>query len=407
MTECAISVVNLSKEYNLGRYDVSENLRDAIKNAITGRKDPNSDKKFKAIDNISFELEQGKVLGLIGPNGAGKSTLLKLLAGITRPTSGFIRYSGRIGTLLEVGTGFHPELTGRENIYLNGAILGMKRREVKSKFDEIVAFSGVEKFLDTPVKRYSSGMYVRLAFSVAAHLEPEILIVDEVLAVGDADFQKKCINKMREISSSSRTVIFVSHNQAAIESLCDSCALIDRGKLKYFGRTSLALDAYRSLRNNSGNSLINSRRLVTSDVRLETLRLGDGEAVGPSSIKLGAPATFNISISCTNNYDSVDISLGVNTPFQEERCLLSNKLTGDNISLSPGLNNVSVTVPGVYLGPGNYSLNVHIASRGIAKEWLLNAFEFEVEGSDFYGTGVLPPEPYNKFITQQEWREWR
>lgn len=245
MGKVAIKVENLGKRYliNHQKENGSNSFRDVImsksKKIITSlnpfhqnkNDSAQSTEEFWALEEVNFEINQGDKVGIIGRNGAGKSTLLKVLSRITEPTSGKIHINGRIASLLEVGTGFHPELTGRENIYLNGAILGMSRLEIKSKFDEIVAFSEVEKFLDTPVKRYSSGMYVRLAFSVAAHLEPEILIVDEVLAVGDINFQKKCLGKMGEVSKEGRTVIFVSHNMNAIEQLCDHAILMDHGQL--------------------------------------------------------------------------------------------------------------------------------------------------------------------------------
>jgi lipopolysaccharide transport system ATP-binding protein len=202
--------------------------------------------EFRALNDVSFEVEPGEVVGIIGPNGAGKSTLLKIISRITEPTAGRVIITGRTSSLLEVGTGFHPELTGKENVYLNGAILGMSRREIARKFDEIVAFAEVEKFLDTPVKRYSSGMYVRLAFSVAAHLDPEILIIDEVLAVGDADFQKKCLGKMHKVNQQGRTVLFVSHNMMAVKSLCTRAILFDKGKVAFDGDVDSVVDRYLS-----------------------------------------------------------------------------------------------------------------------------------------------------------------
>jgi len=237
--EIAIKVENIGKKYSIGEKEQYFSLRESITNAIklpykilTGKK-PLKKPDFWALKNVSFEVKKGEVIGIIGRNGAGKSTLLKILSKITDPTTGQITINGRVSSLLEVGTGFHPELTGRENIYLNGAILGMTKKEIKEKFNDIVEFSGIEKFLDTPVKKYSSGMYVRLAFAVAAHLEPEILIVDEVLAVGDAEFQKKCLGKMKDVASSGRTVLFVSHNMDAIENMCSSCILIEDGNIKY------------------------------------------------------------------------------------------------------------------------------------------------------------------------------
>ncbi len=238
--EPIIEVKHLSKQYNLGLdttyKTLSESVTSAVRHPIKALKDcRRSNNTFWSLKDVNFEVEEGQVVGIIGRNGAGKSTLLKILSRITYPTEGEVRMRGRVGSLLEVGTGFHPELSGRENIYFNGAILGMKKKEIDEKFDEIVKFSGVEKFLDTPVKRYSSGMQVRLAFSVAAHLEPEILIVDEVLAVGDAAFQKKCLGKMKDISEGGRTVLFVSHNMGAVNNLCDFAFLLNKGELQYHG----------------------------------------------------------------------------------------------------------------------------------------------------------------------------
>lgn len=237
MSDIAIKVENLSKLYQIGTQK-SGSLRESLLDKwrwISGRKESTTTEEFWALNDVSFEIKQGEAVGIIGKNGAGKSTLLKILSRITEPTKGRIEINGRVASLLEVGTGFHPELSGRENIYLNGTILGMTRREIKAKFDEIVAFSGVEKFIDTPVKYYSSGMYVRLAFAVAAHLEPEILIIDEVLAVGDAEFQKKCLGKMGEVAGKGRTVLFVSHNMQAINQLCQSCILLKKGQIAYQG----------------------------------------------------------------------------------------------------------------------------------------------------------------------------
>ncbi len=252
MSDTVIRVENLGKKYIIGhqkqeRYTA---LRDVIANRAkglfkrTGAQAQEATEEFWALKDVSFEIKQGDRVGIIGRNGAGKSTLLKLLSRITEPTTGSIRVKGRVASLLEVGTGFHPELTGRENIFLNGAILGMSRVEIRRKFDEIVAFAEVEKFLDTPVKRYSSGMYVRLAFAVAAHLEPEILVVDEVLAVGDAQFQKKCLGKMGEVSQQGRTVLFVSHNIAAIHALCTRAIMLNKGSIVCDDSKEVCIDAY-------------------------------------------------------------------------------------------------------------------------------------------------------------------
>ena len=247
MSDIAIRVRGLSKSYTIRHQNsptestLTETIMRRLRNPLSGS---SSCETFWALKDIDFDIKKGDVVGVIGRNGAGKSTLLKILSRITEPTTGRIELFGRIGSLLEVGTGFHPELTGRENIFLNGAILGMTRSEIKKQFDAIVDFSGVENFLDTPVKRYSSGMYVRLAFAVAAHLNPEILIVDEVLAVGDAEFQKKCLGKMKEVSSAGRTVLFVSHNMAAVQSLCSSAILLQKGQLIDHNSVEKVLDEY-------------------------------------------------------------------------------------------------------------------------------------------------------------------
>lgn len=259
MGNLVIKVENLSKQYRLGQVSTGTLSHDINRwwHIMRGKEDPflkigevndrtqtgNSDYVW-SLQDISFDVNQGDVLGIVGKNGAGKSTLLKILSKVTGPTTGSVKVKGRIASLLEVGTGFHPELTGRENIFLNGAILGMRRHEISRKFDEIVAFSGVEKYIDTPVKRYSSGMYVRLAFAVAAHLEPEILIIDEVLAVGDAEFQKKCLGKMKDVSGEGRTVLFVSHNMVAVKALCSSAILLQNGFLKSRGTVDNIVDQY-------------------------------------------------------------------------------------------------------------------------------------------------------------------
>lgn len=241
MSEIAIKVEGLSKKYTIGKQK-DGSLRNSLGNFFSGKSSKTNE--FWALKDISFEIEKGDVVGIIGKNGAGKSTLLKILSQITKPSEGTIEIDGRIASLLEVGTGFHPELTGRENVYLNGTILGMTRKEVKAKFEEIVAFSGVEKFIDTPVKHYSSGMYVRLAFAVAAHLEPEILIIDEVLAVGDAEFQKKCLGKMKDIAGEGRTVLFVSHDIEAVSTLCNKGILLDNSQIKLTGDIHAVLKSY-------------------------------------------------------------------------------------------------------------------------------------------------------------------
>ena len=248
MSNLALRVEDIGKQYNIFKESQYTTLREKIvevvKSPVKTLLNPTGSQKFWALRNVSFSLEHGQVLGVIGKNGAGKSTLLKILSRVVEPTEGEAEIHGRVGSLLEVGTGFHPELTGRENIFLNGAILGMKKTEIEKKFDEIVAFSEIDNFIDTPVKRYSSGMYMRLAFAVSAHLEPEILVVDEVLAVGDAEFQRKCLGKMSDVASEGRTVIFVSHNMSAIQRLTNECIILDKGKMVLRARTPEAVDYY-------------------------------------------------------------------------------------------------------------------------------------------------------------------
>ena len=294
MSDSIISVENLSKLYLIGRQaEKGDGLRHVLERAVrspfgwmgSGKDGKQAKtKEFWALRDLHFQVKQGEVVGIIGRNGAGKSTLLKILSRITEPTQGRIRLRGRVASLLEVGTGFHPELTGRENIYLNGAILGMGRVEIKRKFDEIVAFAGLETFLDTPVKRYSSGMYVRLGFAVAAHLEPEILIVDEVLAVGDAEFQKKCLQKMGDVAHGGRTVLFVSHNMQAVTRLCPRCILLNEGRIKLDGSSAQVANAYL----NSGVSTAATREwpdIATAPgdevarFRAVRVRSGEGEVI--------------------------------------------------------------------------------------------------------------------------------
>jgi lipopolysaccharide transport system ATP-binding protein len=287
MSDPAIRVERLSKRYVIGHQrDIRDGLRHALETAIRNpfrwfldrkRQMQTNREEFWALKEVSFEIKQGEVVGIIGRNGAGKSTLLKILSQITDPTSGRIEINGRVASLLEVGTGFHQELTGRENIFLNGAILGMSKAEIKRKFDEIVAFSEIEKFLDTPVKRYSSGMYVRLAFAVAAHLEPDILIVDEVLAVGDAQFQRKCLGKMQDVSTKEgRTVIFVSHTMASVSRLCSKCLFLEKGRNALFGEVSEAISKYNETNFNTTSERVwaNSADAPGDDiVKIRAVRL--------------------------------------------------------------------------------------------------------------------------------------
>jgi lipopolysaccharide transport system ATP-binding protein len=351
--------------------------------------------EFWALKDVNFEVRQGEVLGIIGRNGAGKSTLLKILSRITEPTEGRAVVRGRVASLLEVGTGFHPELTGRENIFLNGAILGMTRREIRKKFDEIVAFAEVEKFLDTPVKHYSSGMYVRLAFAVAAHLEPEILVVDEVLAVGDVEFQRKCLGKMQDVASKQdRTVLFVSHNMAAVQGLCHSAILLADGHCTAKGSVDAIVHEYLQKMNQLAVVPLGRRtdREGSGDIRFSSVTLegrGKEEVV---AFQCGAEATLRLEADCfITDARNVVLSVGINDEMGQRVLLLKSDLIGTEIpELTFGQHNFRFTIPRMPIVPGRYRLTLHALINGIVADWIRNASLFDVEGGDFYGTGRFP-----------------
>jgi lipopolysaccharide transport system ATP-binding protein len=369
MSDIVVRVENLSKKYIIGHQQrESDTLRDVISHSAKNllhrfQRDRSkfvnsSTEEFWALKDVSFEIKQGDRVGIIGRNGAGKSTLLKILSRITEPTSGSIRIKGRVSSLLEVGTGFHPELTGRENIFLNGAVLGMKKTEVQQKFDEIVAFSEVEKFLDTPVKRYSSGMYVRLAFAVAAHLEPEVLIIDEVLAVGDIEFQKKCLGKMEDVGKEGRTVIFVSHNTGAVLSLCTSAFLLQSGKLLFEGSAQQTISNYLKL----GNTLKNSAFFLIDkgdrSAHLQSIEIIDIDRHQSEILITGKPFGIKINFS----------TLALNKNPQP--CFLISSENG--IKLFQSINTNNYKTPNTYssiawfnpniLNDGRYILTVAITT---------------------------------------------
>ena len=369
MSDIAIRVENLSKQYSITavRYR-HDTLRDQLMEGLqtvfsrNGRRHPVKE-TFWALKDVSFEVKQGEVLGIIGRNGAGKSTLLKLLSRITEPTSGRAEIYGRMGSLLEVGTGFDRELTGRENIYLNGAILGMKKAEIDRKFDEIVAFSEVEKFIDTPVKRYSSGMYVRLAFAVAAHLEPEILLVDEVLAVGDAAFQKKCLGKIGEVAKQGRTVIFVSHNMAAITRLCNSGLWLENGQLRICGGVEEIVAGYLC----SGEQQLgevtfpdNSQQAIGSGhVRLLAVRIRNRDGKITSSLDIRLPFIIEIEYQILKRV--TDLRLGLSLMTSGGTTVLSSVDTEnfeDEPVRVPGTYRSGCTIPGEFLNYGQYYVSV-------------------------------------------------
>jgi lipopolysaccharide transport system ATP-binding protein len=375
-----IKVENLYKQYRLGQVSTGSIAHDLNRwwHAVRGKEDPyqkitglnnrdqaDSSEYVWALQDINFSVKQGEVLGIIGKNGAGKSTLLKILSKVTSPTKGNIKVKGRIASLLEVGTGFHPELTGRENIFLNGAILGMTKTEIRSKFDEIVAFSGVEKYIDTPVKRYSSGMYVRLAFAVAAHLEPEILIVDEVLAVGDAEFQKKCLGKMKDVSGEGRTVLFVSHNMAAVKSLCTRGIVLMNGEVVCYNNIIESIDYYHN------SDIITQsfyRNENISDVPINEL---NEVKILNKTIPIKHDESTEISLTSTHGLKSCYLGIAVlnsdkhkifTTIFEVDQCM----------------NTFRCAIPKGILLAGRYSLDVSSFSKNRVYNYFNDVCNFEV-----------------------------
>jgi lipopolysaccharide transport system ATP-binding protein len=348
-----------------------------------------------ALSDISFDVQQGEIIGIIGRNGAGKSTLLKILSRVTAPTSGYIKAKGRIASLLEVGTGFHPELTGRDNIFLNGAILGMRHREIAQQLDNIVEFSGCAKYLDTPVKRYSSGMMVRLGFAVAAHLQCEILIVDEVLAVGDAEFQRRCIGRMRDVAGQGRTVIFVSHAMATISSLCKSAILLEKGQLRLNGRTPDVVASYLSAQKPSGDYNLSARkdRKGNGQLKLREIQFLSPAGERQLSVQCGAAFVLRTNISATapglrlTLAIGIDNEQGVRISHLNTACVSSETLT----TRDSGDATVDFLVRHNPLVPGSYMLTIFLTANGEISDWIEQAVEMQVIEGDFFGTGKLPP----------------
>lgn len=419
MSNLALKIVGLGKQYRIGKQERYRTFRDTITDAVTApmrraagllrgnaAAAANLVETIWALKDVSFEVEHGEVVGIIGRNGAGKSTLLKILSRITEPTTGYADVYGRVGALLEVGTGFHPELTGRENIYLNGAILGMSRQEIRRKFDEIVEFAGVEKFIDTPVKHYSSGMGLRLGFAVAAHLEPEILIVDEVLAVGDAEFQKKCMGKMGEVAGEGRTVLFVSHNMAAIRTLCNRAIVLREGQLWLDDESNSAIVAYQQQEESEKTTISLADRtdrkgsLIGRYISF-SFRYHDTQTL---TIPMGATVTV-----CADFLLKQDIRFPVFGVFFKD-------LTGQTIlrsyshesttytPLSSGEWQLMCTFYNLPLMHGYYSISLYLGTPNQPIDFIDNVATVYIEPSDVYGTGILPSQTNSGFCyTQHSW----
>jgi lipopolysaccharide transport system ATP-binding protein len=364
--------------------------------------------EFWALKDVSFEINQGDRVGIIGRNGAGKSTLLKVLSRITEPTTGRISIKGRVASLLEVGTGFHPELTGRENIFLNGAILGMGKAEIKRKFDEIVDFAEVEKFLDTPVKYYSSGMYVRLAFAVAAHLEPEILVVDEVLAVGDAQFQKKCLGKMEDVSAKEgRTVLFVSHNMAAVENLCHRAVVLDQGLIRFAGTQTTAISEYqRSFSTNQVSLKDRTDRKGSGEVRVVGIEFRDVEGHIIDSVVCGQDfdIVFHFETSSGFRSNRVIASVSVKTQWGVPVFLHHNRMTGTEFGELPSHGAFVCRIHKCPMTPSTYRIGYSVMINGLDYlDIIEDAAELSVIAGDFFGSSEVPPSSHGFCLVEGHW----
>lgn len=401
MSEIILKAEHVHKQYRLGVIGTGT-INNDIKRwwyKIRGKEDPflkigdTNDRSLKgnsdyvwALKDINFEVRQGEVLGIIGKNGAGKSTLLKILSRVTTPTKGQINIKGKIASLLEVGTGFHPEMTGRENIYLNGAILGMTKAEIKSKEEEIIDFSGCLRYIDTPVKRYSSGMRVRLAFAVAAHLEPDILVIDEVLAVGDAEFQKKAIGKMQDISKGEgRTVLFVSHNMAAVKNLCTRAIVLKSGTVAFSGGVENAIKFYLEGANTVTVASKFKDRKGSGLVKVEEIEVyGKNKTSKPQT---GEPFTLFFSLKNLENisFDAIKFDLRIDDNLGQRISWLSTSLVNEN--LKDNSNSISFYMDRLQLNDGKYYVTTYIEANNEVADWIENAFSFEVDKGDYYGTG--------------------
>jgi lipopolysaccharide transport system ATP-binding protein len=423
----AITVENLSKLYQLGgpvqgdyrtlRESITDTVARPWRHAVRllrrrratgpGPREQERENALWALKDVSFSVSPGEVIGVIGRNGAGKSTLLKVLSRITEPTSGRVTFRGRVGSLLEVGTGFHQELTGRENIYLCGTILGMKRSEIARKFDDIVAFAEVDRFLDTPVKRYSSGMYVRLAFAVASHLEPEILVVDEVLAVGDVAFQKKCLGKMGEVSRAGRTVLFVSHNMPTILHLCEKVIVLERGRLAFAGGCREGVDLYTSNSTTQFGSDIDltahPNRRPGSKPLLNRVRLLDAAGRSASEFLCGGPLTVEVWLDPAHHLTRPQIAVGVDDSLGARLVTAATYLCDSPPDGWP-VHRYRCRIEELPLTPGRYSLTLNAGPLHAAwADMIDQAVWLDVAPANFYGNGRMPSPDWGRFLVRSRW----
>lgn len=411
-----IRVSGLSKEYVIGRRERGrETFREMVTSSLAAPfrrlrrlgSEAAPEERFWALRDVSFEVQRGEVVGIIGRNGAGKSTLLKILSRITDPTEGEVEIRGRVASLLEVGTGFHAELTGRENIYLNGAILGMSRREIDRKFDEIVDFSGVEKFIDTPVKRYSSGMAVRLAFAVAAHLEPEILVIDEVLAVGDIEFQKKCLGKMDDVARSGRTILFVSHNMAAIDGLCSQAIFLESGKVVEYGKTAYILSQYQTMVSQTVSSCSNlashpRRGKGAENIMLEVYLENSG-CKKTAVFYIGEDLKVCVSFQRIGRPFRPVLGLVFKSHLGVPIFSLDNRFIPGYIFEPVTAGVITCRVPKLPLMPGRYSLDLYLGDENQSLDRIMEAINFDIIPTDIYNSGRLPYSHSGSVVWKGEW----
>jgi lipopolysaccharide transport system ATP-binding protein len=407
MSELAVRAEGVGKRYRLGERGGGYGLLTERLASLPRRRQRVERPEFWALRDVDFEVPKGETFGIIGHNGAGKSTLLKILSRVTTPTVGGVDLEGRVGALLEVGTGFHPELTGAENVYLNGALLGMRRREVARQFDEIVAFAEVEKFIETPVKRYSSGMYLRLAFAVAAHLEPEILIVDEVLSVGDLAFQEKCLGRMNKVAGEGRTVLFVSHNLAAVSNLCSRSMLLSGGRKLAEGDSEEVIKEYvRSVRSGAAVSL-HERADRDGSGRLRFTELLYRQGGEPTDVlRTGEDAEVILRYQTADGQPvrNVSFALGVYSLIGDRLLHLTTEMSGDRFGELSGEGEVACRIERCPLPQGTYVLTIFSHAGGEVLDYVQRAAEFVVAGGDFYGTGQSPPADHNAVLVDYDWR---